>query len=107
MKDFVQRGDVIEYEIPAGTTIQPGDPVIIEDLAGVAAEGGTTGDVITVNLTGVFDLPKVASAQTAGKKAYLTSSGTITETSGANDEFGWIFEDAASGDSYVAVKLKQ
>lgn len=105
MKDYKQRGDVIDYTV-GEDAVSAGDPVIIEDLAGVAASDGTEGDVISVNLTGVFDLPKVATAQTKGAEAYWTGS-AVTATATDNDLLGWFFEDAASGDGFVAVKLKQ
>lgn len=106
MKNFVQKGDVIEHTLTE--EVSAGDPVVIGDLVGVAVNDGESGDVISVNLTGVYELPKTTGADTGfsqGATLYLTAGGNLTETSTDNTEAGKAFADAADGDATALVKL--
>lgn len=107
MKNFVQNGKVITYTVPADTTIDSGDVVIIGGLKGVAQTGGTTGDAITVQLYGVFNLPKTGGqAITQGALVYWNAgAGLVTTVSTDNTLLGHAFLGAASGDTTVDVRL--
>jgi predicted RecA/RadA family phage recombinase len=99
MKNFVQPGNVLDYTIPSATTIEPGDVVVVNDLLGVAAKGGTTGDVIPVYLEGVYELDKTTgTAHNQGDVLYWNSStDKTTKTATGNKPIGYAFTAAASG----------
>jgi len=97
-------GNAIRYEGRqivrgvAAESVDPGDITTIEDTTGIVIDGGDTGDTIEIvagwGLTVGF--PRAAAAVTAGKRAYLTSAGQVTETSTGNELKG-VF--AESGDA--------
>lgn len=69
MKNFVARGDVLEFT--AGATIVSGQGVLAGTVFGVSTGNVANGAQGTLNLTGVFDLPKVGSqAWTVGQRVY-------------------------------------
>lgn len=106
-KNLVAPGDVLDYTVPSATTIASGDPVLIGDLLGVALIGGTTGDMIPIQVEGVFTLAKTTGeAWTLGSKLYW-SAGTskVTTTATSNKHIGYAAADAASGDTTGNVKF--
>ena len=106
MKNSVQDGKIINYTVPSATTIAPGSVVIIGGLVGVAQTGGTTGDVITVCLTGVFTLPKATGAIAQGAVVYWsTANSNVTTTASDNTVIGNAFEAALSAAPTVDVRL--
>jgi predicted RecA/RadA family phage recombinase len=112
MKNYVQRGEVLDFTIPSATEISSGELVEVGSMAGVAVTGGTAGDVIAVQLEGVFTLPKVTGAITLGAKVYSNGAGSVTtdaddgETEPTAYVFvGYAFAGAESADATVAVKL--
>lgn len=61
MKNFVQPGHVIE--VPAATAaVSPGQVVVVGALLVVANGAAEVGQPFNANLTGVYDVPKVAGA---------------------------------------------
>jgi len=60
--NYVQEGKVLPYTVPASTTITSGQVVRVGNILGVALGGGTTGDMIQVQIEGVFSVPKVSAA---------------------------------------------
>ena len=69
MKNFVSVGDTLT--ITAGADIASGAGVLVGSIFGVAAGAIANGADGTINLTGVYDLPKVGSqAWTVGAKVY-------------------------------------
>lgn len=106
MKNFVQPGNYLDYTIPADTTIVAGEAVVIGGLVGVAASGGTTGTKISVSLTGVYNLAKVAGAITQGALVYWKAdTKQVTTTSSGNTLMGKAAKAALSADPTVDVLL--
>ena len=113
MKNYIQRGEVLDFTIPSATTITAGQIVTVGAIAGVAVTGGDTGDVIAVQLQGVFKLPKASEAINVGAKVYVNAAGEITTaaddgdtpTPAAHVAVGYAFETVASNATAVAVKL--
>ncbi len=69
MKNYVSSGATLT--ITAGANIASGAGVLAGAIFGVAAGDIANGAVGTINLTGVYDLPKVGSqAWTVGAKVY-------------------------------------
>lgn len=77
----VQKGDVIDYTLSG--TVSSGAVVELSHTLGVALESGVSGDVISVAIEGVFQLPKVSAAVFAvGEKLiWDTSSGAFDDSS--------------------------
>jgi predicted RecA/RadA family phage recombinase len=96
MKNFVQDGTVIAITAPAA--VKSGDFLVVGSLAGVCAADGNTGDIIQLQVEGVFALPKAAVALAQGQRAYwhvanknvvaaagagICSIGAVTEAAGS------------------------
>lgn len=106
MQNFVQKGDVLEYTVPAGATVKSGDVVVVGALAGVAVKDGAEGETIALNLTGVFELPKVAGALAQGVVVYWNATNKqVTSTATDNTKLGNVFVAAVNGDAIVRVRL--
>lgn len=106
MQNFIQKGDVLEYVVPAGG-VKSGDVVVAGTLVGVAVKDGVEGEVVAVNLTGVFELPKATGAITQGAEVYWsTANKNITTTAADNVKIGNAFVAAASADATVRVRLR-
>lgn len=106
MQNFIQKGDVLEYVVPAGG-VKSGDVVVAGTLVGVAVKDGVQGEVVAVNLTGVFELPKATGALTLGQAVYYSAANkNITATATDNVAIGHVFVAAASADAVVRVRLR-
>ena len=113
MKNLIQEGDVIAYPVPAGVIIKAGDVVEVGDLIGVAVDTGIgdNGDVISVNLEGVYSVLKAMGAGTdslQGAKLYFDpATKLITPDATAPHVFaGWSFADSLAADATVLLRLK-
>lgn len=102
-QNLIACGDRIDYTVPASTTIASGDPVLIGDKLGVALVSGTEGDIIAVQLEGVFELPKKTHAAdealTLGAPVYFDAvAKKVTKASAAkvNKHIGYAFAAAGS-----------
>lgn len=107
MKNFVEKGNVLNYPIPADTAIVSGDVVSVGTMIGIAGKSSSTeGEIIPVNLCGVFELAKKAPLViTQGDRLYWDSDpGEITKTV-TDKPIGTAFESALSADTTVLVRL--
>ncbi|MDR3133260.1 MAG: DUF2190 family protein [Prevotellaceae bacterium] len=108
MKNFVEDGKVLNYKV-TGAAVKSGDIVVIGKLVGVAVTDGEVGDTIAVAIEGVYKLAKGSGALTQGAQAYVNvaESGAVTiiGTATGNTFAGYVWADAAAGESTVAVKL--
>ncbi len=104
-KNYVQEGKIIEYT--AGATIASGDLVVIGVRVGVALVSMVSGDVGSVAMSGVFEVPKEAPLVISqGDLLYCdATSGELDKTSSAQTLAGYAWADAASADTTVKVKL--
>ncbi|MGZ5302516.1 MAG: DUF2190 family protein, partial [Bacteroidia bacterium] len=100
-KNLIACGDVFDYT--AGATIASGDPVLVGELLGVALVGGVSGDVIPVQVEGVFEIAKRTHASSAamaqGSKLYWDATNSRidnTDNSAANKHIGYAYKAAAS-----------
>lgn len=100
--NYEQPGDILQYT--ADGDISAGDGVVVESRFGVALVDIPDGETGSVQMEGVFRLPKVSGALGQGKKVYWNGD-KITETATDNTEAGYVFEAAGSSDEDVAVKL--
>lgn len=105
MKNFIQDGKTIDYTV-AGSAIKSGEIRMLEDLAAVAVTDGEVDDIIAMNVTGVYELPKGSGAIKQGQKVYVdATAGNITTTATGNKPAGMAWETAGAAATTVLVKL--
>ena len=97
MKNFVSAGNTLT--ITAGADIASGAGVLLGSLFGVAAGAITNGAEGVINLTGVYDLPKVGSqAWTVGALVYWDAANNrCTTTAGSLKLIGVAVAAVGSG----------
>lgn len=104
MKNFIARGDTLE--ITAGADIASGAGVKVGVLFGVAAGNIANGAQGIINLTGVYELPKVsAQAWTQGAAIYWTGTACTTATTAGNLLIGVAAQAAANPSATGMVRL--
>jgi predicted RecA/RadA family phage recombinase len=106
MKNFVKKGEVIDFLNNTGAAIASGDFVIIGSLAGFAQTNIAIGEVGAVLLKGVFTAAKAAGAITVGAKLYwVTADKNLSTTASGNTLVGVAHAAALTGDATVALQL--
>lgn len=99
MKNFISHGHTLE--ITAGADIVSGAGVLQGAIFGVAAHDIANGEQGTLNLSGVYELPKAPSqAWTVGAKVYWDSGNarcTTDDGSGSNPLIGVAAAPVAGG----------
>jgi predicted RecA/RadA family phage recombinase len=110
-KKYEGEGNVISHTLSG--TVSSGDMIAIGGLLGVCLSDGVSGDVIAVQVCGVFNLPAVTGAAfTIGQTVTYDSSAGLIDDAAATPASGdltlgcVVMETltASAGDS-VAVKL--
>ena len=104
---FVHEGDAIDYrpseEKPAGSV------VVQNGLVGVTKRPLKEGELGSIHLTGVYELPKATGSDTAlsvGTAVYWNASeGQVTTTATDNTPLGRVTAEAGDDDETVQVKL--
>jgi len=106
MKTFIQNGDVITIPAPTGG-IASGDGVLVGNLFGVAAATVPEGEPAEVATTGVYTLPKAASAVLVlGARVSWDNAAKAVMTPGTGRyPIGIAAEDAGNGATTIAVRL--
>ena len=109
------EGDSIDYT--PGSAVTGGDVVVLGDVVGVAENDIAANAKGALALEGVFKVPKITGALAVGVKVYWdpagspvtgdANSGAATGTAGSLKLMGYASLAAASGDSYVYVKLSR
>lgn len=95
MKNFISQGNTLT--ITAGTNVASGDGVLVGSLFGVAAGDIANGAEGVITLTGVYDLPKVASqAWAVGDLVYWNGT-ACTKTAGTDKLIGVAVAPVAGG----------
>lgn len=109
--NFVQPGRVLDYVNNGSAAIASGQPVVVGAVIGVALAAIPVGATGTVQVEGVFILPKktgtavgqgTALVFKAASKDFTVGATAAGDVSGAS---AFAFEAAAAGDTTVAVKL--
>jgi predicted RecA/RadA family phage recombinase len=75
MTNKLRDGKFLAYTNPGTTTITAGTPVAVGVLVGVAVTDIASGATGTLDLDGVFALPKETGAWTQGAQLYFNTSG--------------------------------
>ena len=107
MKNDYQDGIAINYKVK-DEPVKSGEPVIVEDVVGIAVTDGAVGDTIALHVKGVYRLPKGTGKIDQGKKVYVNDTAgvkTIVGTASGNTFIGYAWSDAAPADETVDVKL--
>jgi predicted RecA/RadA family phage recombinase len=107
-KTFFAPGKVIDYVV-VGANVLSGDVLVLGSLVGVAAKDALIGEVVAVDIEGIFTLPKTTgTAHTLGMPLYWedTTNKTITtDGSGANKFIGYCADPAISAATSSKVLL--
>ncbi len=108
---FIHDGNGIDYT--PGSDLPAGSVVVQGDLIGITKRDIATGGLGTLELTGVFDVPKTAGvgeAIGAGLKVYWDVAESVAKTddeSGVNKYLGKTIAAAGDDDATVRVRLEQ
>lgn len=106
MKNFIQKGEVLEYPNSGSEEVKSGNLVIAGSLSGVAVTDIPVGETGSVSLKGVFELPKAAGAISQGAKLYwVTADKNLSTTASGNTLIGFAWAAALAGDTTVRVVL--
>lgn len=105
MKNYIQKGDVLDVLLAADTL--SGDTVVVGMLVGIAQTDGKSGETIAVLLVGVVEVAKTTGQSWAlGAKLYFDSTTSkYTTTVGTNTLVGNVALAAASADTVGRVRL--
>lgn len=90
-QNYKREGCVLNYVVPASTTITSGQVVVCGSLIGVAKKSGTTGDIVPVQLEGVWELPKTQpQVWTQGQTLYWDpATSKVTNVAGSLAVIGY------------------
>lgn len=105
MKNFVQAG--MRIAITAAADITSGDGVLTGALFGVAFGDAASGEVVTIERVGVFELPKLGTDVIAvGDKVYWDDTEKhLTVTATGNTLVGCAVQAAAASTTTAIVLL--
>ena len=106
---FKHDGLSIDY-VP-DTDVTAGDVIVLNDLIGIAKFDIAAGDLGSLALAGVYEMPKAVGASTAidtGEPVYWDEDEQVAKTdaeSGANKLLGKVIADSVDDDDVVLVRL--
>jgi len=106
-KNYVQEGDVIDYVNASGSTITSGTAVLIGARLGVALADIANGATGSVQVEGVFTVPKLGTdVVAAGALLYWDNTNKrLTTTASSNTLSGFAVAAAGSGVTTVNIKI--
>lgn len=105
-KNFVRQGHKVNIVLTAA--VAPGAGVKVGSIFGVATQGGAIGATVTLDVEGVYTLPKLSSDVVAqGAPLYWddTANKRLTTTAGSNKFVGWADQAQIAGDPTANVRL--
>lgn len=106
-KKYIQPGNVIDHT--AGSAISSGDAIVIGVLLGVALADIANGDTGSVQIEGVFEMPKLSTAViAAGDKLIwdVSAEQFIVASAATGDLDGCAVAVAAAGNGTTTVLAK-
>lgn len=103
---FWQRGEALDYTNTGTKTIEANTIISFGEHIGIAGTDIIPGEVGTLHVTGVFEMPKTATtAIEMGTAVYYDGTG-ITDTEGDSTiPAGYAAQAAAASDTVILVKL--
>lgn len=104
---YVNKGDTLNYMNPSATDkISAGDVIVIGSKVVVSGCDIAAGEVGTVHVSGVYELPISALAVNVGDTVYWDSvNSVVTKTATSNTEIGYAVETVANTATKIKVKL--
>lgn len=104
-KNFIQPGKVLDVTLAA--TITSGSGLLVGKRLGVALGDGASGDTISVQVEGVFNLPKLGTDVVAqGDVLYWDNTNKrLTTTATSNTQAGYAAAAAGNGATTVDIAL--
>ena len=103
---YWQRGDAVDYTNGGSAKIEANEIIVFGTKIGVAGTDIAVGEMGSLIVAGVFELPKASGAITAGAAVYWsTTNSNVTTTSTNNVLAGFAVAAAASDDTTVLVKI--
>lgn len=105
MKNFIQLGNTVTVTLTAD--VESGDGLLVNNLFGIAAVDGETGDEIEMQVAGVFALPKVPADEASQFDAAYWDDGEkkVTATATDNTLIGVFMRPYANGTAASEVRL--
>lgn len=104
MKNFIQRGDIIN--VTAVAPVTAGDVVEIGAFLGVAVTSAAIGENFALDISNVFELPKDGSVYLSGDPVFWDGSQIVQgDGGGANSFFGMVTEAAGAPAAKVRVLI--
>lgn len=103
--NFVQPGNVMDYQNSSTADIESGDVVEFESSIGIALVDIPMGESGSVQVTGVFRLPKSTAALEQGKLVFWKESQIVAATSEGAVPAGTVFFPADASTPEVEVKI--
>lgn len=105
MQNFVHPGDVLAFTAPAGG-IASGEGHLFGALFGIAATSAPEGQKVSVQVEGVFTLPKATGGLSEGQAIYWdTAAKHCTATATGNSLIGHAAAAAAADSATATVRL--
>lgn len=103
---YWQRGETFDYKNTTDTKIEANTVISFGSHIGVAGTDILPGELGSLHVTGVFEIPKTAAgAIEMGTEVYFDGAG-ITDTKGDDTPLaGYAAQAAAAGDPVILVKL--
>lgn len=101
------KGETIDYINPSATTaIEAGEIVNLTSRIGVAATNIPASGLGSLNVVGVFELPKTASLEiAAGDLVYFSKSTNAVTKTNTDVPCGFAVAAAGASDATVCVKI--
>lgn len=106
MKNFIQKGNTLDLIAPA--TVTSGSPVVVGSIFGIAATDAASGDTVTVDIEGCFEIAKVVTdAIVPGDKLYWDSGAAkVTKVAGSGSKLLVGVAIAAAGNGVTTVRVR-
>jgi len=105
MKNYIAPGKTLSV-VAGASGITAGTALVVGDIVGVPKISAAEGETASVDIEGVFELPKATGAIAQGKKVYyIVATKNFTGTAGSNVLAGIAYEAAASADTTIKVAL--
>lgn len=103
---YWQRGETLDYKNATDAKIEANTVISFGGHIGVAGTDILPGEVGSLHVTGVFEMPKTATeAVEMGAEVYFDGTG-ITSTKGSSTTpAGYAAQAAAAADTVILVKL--
>lgn len=102
---YIQRGESLDYVNAGEAKIAAGDVVTIVSHIGIAGTDILPGETGSIEVTGVFEIPKKTASEVIAMGDTVYYNAGITKTASGGILAGYAVEAAGADKATVAVKL--